>query len=37
MSVTVLHAYHEQAETAAADLERFRALVAQYKRQIPIH
>ena len=37
ISVTALHAYDEQAERAAADLERFRALVAQYKSWFTVH
>ena len=33
----VLQANYEQAETAATDLERFRALIAQFKQQIRVH
>ena len=37
MSAATLHGYHEQAETAATDLERFRALVAQFKTMFTVH
>ena len=37
MSATVLHAYHEQAEAAAADLKRFLALVGQVKAMFTVH
>lgn len=37
ISTTVLHAYDEQAEQAAADLEWFRALVAKFKTQFTVH
>ena len=37
ISTTVLHAYDEQAEQAAVDLERFRALVVKFKRLFTVH
>jgi shikimate kinase len=37
VSAVALHAYHEEAETAATDLERFRVLVARFKQQIRVH
>lgn len=37
ITITVLHAYDEQAERAAADLERFRTMVAQLKTQFTVH
>lgn len=37
ITTTVLHAYDEQAERAAADLERFRALVKQLKTHFTVH
>ena len=37
IGAAAFHGYHEQAEMAAADLERFRALVAQFKSRITVH
>jgi hypothetical protein len=37
ISIAVLHEYDEQAEKAAADLEGFRAMVAQFKTQFTVH
>ena len=37
VSTAVLHAYHEQAEDAAAKLGQFRALVAQFKTMFTVH
>ena len=37
ITIAVLHAYDEQADGAAADLERFRALVAKFKTLFTIH
>ena len=37
ISAAALQAYDEQAETASADLERFRALGKQLKTQFTVH
>ena len=37
LTAAVLQAYHEQAEIAASDLERFRALVSHYKTMFTVH
>jgi hypothetical protein len=37
ITTAVLQAYDEQAESAAADLEQFRALVAKFKTLFTVH
>lgn len=37
VSAAVLADYRQQAETAAVDLARFRALIAQFKQEIRTH
>jgi len=37
LDTAVLLAYQSQAETAAADLERFRALIQQFKTRFTVH
>lgn len=37
VSAAVLADYRQQAETAAVDLARFRALIAQFKQEIRVH
>ena len=37
MTAATLQSYDEQAETASADLERFRVLVKQFKTQFTVH
>ena len=37
LDTAVLRAYQSQAETAAADPERFRALIRQFKSRFTMH